>query len=63
MKTELMLAAVAVALLPLAGCGGKNEPPDLAKSQRQAIEKAKSVEQTLQQSAGRQREEADKSEK
>lgn len=58
---ELMLATVAI--LAMTACGGPDNPPDLAKSQRQALEKARSVEQTLQQSAKRQREEADRNEK
>jgi hypothetical protein len=58
---ELILATVA--FLSITACGGPDNPPDLAKSQRQALEKARSVEQTLQQSAERQREEADRNEK
>ncbi len=49
------------ALLLVAACDGKpREPaPDVLKSQRQMLNKAKDVEQVLQQSADRQREEVE----
>jgi hypothetical protein len=54
----LWVVTTVVALL--AGCDSKpKEPPDLLKTQRQAIEKAKGVEQSLQQSAGERREQSD----
>jgi hypothetical protein len=40
--------------------GPKEPPPDLLKGQRQSMERAKGVEQTLEQSADRRREEADR---
>ena len=47
-----------IAVFSVAGCDTKSSapPPDLVKSQREAMEKAKGVEQTLQQSADRKRE-------
>lgn len=50
-----------VTLLLLAACDSKSgsPPPDLMKSQRQAMEKAKGVEQVLQQSADRRREQGE----
>jgi hypothetical protein len=55
---SLWVLTVGVALL--AGCDSKpKEPPDILKTQRQAIEKAKGVEQILQQSAGERGERAD----
>lgn len=49
---------VFLALAAVSGCDSKssNPPPDLVKSQREAMDKAKGVEQTLQQSAERKRE-------
>ena len=45
----------------LAACdSGPKTPPDLVQTQRQAMEKAKGVEQVLQQSAGERREREDK---
>jgi len=43
-------------LLLLAACNSGNTPPDLVKAQREAMEKSKKVEQVLQQSADRKRE-------
>ncbi len=45
-------------LLLVAACDSKPKepPPDIIKSQRQAMEKAKGVEQNLQQSADQRRE-------
>jgi len=40
----------------LAACNSSNTPPDLVKTQREALEKSKKVEQVLQQSADRKRE-------
>lgn len=55
------LVVVLLALPLLAACdSGPKQPPDLVKSQRQAMDKAKGVEQTLQQSAGERREREDK---
>jgi len=49
-----------VVLAFVSGCDGKpKEPPDLLKTQRQAMEKAKGVEQILQQSADERRGQAD----
>jgi len=46
----------------IAACdsGPKEPPPDLLKGQRKSMERAKGVEQTLQQSSDRRREEADR---
>lgn len=45
-------------LLLVAACDSKprEPPPDIIKSQRQAMDKAKGVEQVLEQSAGQRRE-------
>lgn len=40
--------------------GSKEPPPDLLKGQRKSMERAKGVEQTLQQSTDRRREDADR---
>jgi hypothetical protein len=52
--------ALAVGLL-VAGCDSrpKETPPDILKGQRQSLERAKGVEQTLQQSGAERREQAD----
>ena len=52
---------VAVPLAALAGCDSKPKepPPDLVKSQRQAMDKAKATEQVLQKSAEERRKQAD----
>jgi len=52
---------VAVAIAAIAGCDSKPKepPPDIIKSQRQAMDKAKGVEQILQKSADERREQAD----
>lgn len=48
---------VLLVLFAVAGCDTKSSdsPPDLVKTQREAMDKAKGVEQTLQQSAERKR--------
>jgi len=49
-----------VVLALVTGCDSKpKEPPDILKAQRQAVEKAKGVEQILQQSADERRGQAD----
>ena len=46
------LRVLMVVLAGLTGCDGRpKEPPDILKTQRQTMEKAKGVEQILQQSA------------
>ena len=59
---RVMWLLVAVPLAALAGCDGKpKEPaPDLVKSQRQALDKAKGVGDTLQRSAQERAEKAEK---
>lgn len=49
---------ILVTLLVLAACDTKSSspPPDLIKSQREAMEKSKGVERMLQQSADQKRE-------
>ena len=49
---------ILVTLLLLAACDtkGSGPPPDLIKSQREAMEKSKGVERMLQQSADQKRE-------
>lgn len=50
---------VFLVLAAVSGCDSKSgsPPPDLVKTQREAMDKAKGVEQTLQQSAERKRQE------
>jgi hypothetical protein len=50
---------ILVTLLALAACNSGSSPPDLVKSQRQAMDKAKGVEQVLQQSADQKREQVE----
>jgi outer membrane PBP1 activator LpoA protein len=50
---------ILVTSLVLAACNSGSSPPDLVKSQRQAMEKAKGVEQVLQQSADQKREQVE----
>lgn len=52
---------IAAAILAIAGCDSKpkDPPPDIIKSQRQMMDKAKGVEQVLQKSADERREQAD----
>ena len=51
---------LALAIAGLAACDSKpKEPPDLVKSQRQALDKAKATEQILQKSADERRKQAD----
>lgn len=47
---------ILVLLMLLAACNSGSPPPDLVKSQRQAMDKAKDVGQVLQQSADQKRE-------
>ena len=54
------LRVLMVVLAFVSGCDGKpKEPPDLLKTQRQAMEKAKGVEQILQRSADERRGQTD----
>lgn len=58
--------ALGIALTVLAGgCGSQSEepPPQIFKPQREALEKARGVEQTLQQSAQQRREQVEREEK
>jgi hypothetical protein len=52
---------ILLVLLLVAACDSrpKEPPPDIIKSQRQAMEKAKGVEQILQQSADQRRDQGD----
>ena len=52
---------IAAAVFVVAACDSKpkDPPPDIIKSQRQAMDKAKGVEQVLQKSADERREQAD----
>lgn len=43
-------------LLVVAACDSKAPPPDIVKAQRQSMDKAKGVEQVLQQSTEQRRE-------
>ena len=52
---------VAAAIVAIAGCDSKPKepPPDIIKSQRQMMDKAKGVGEVLQKSADERREQAD----
>lgn len=65
LRSSFCLALMACFTLAIAACdsGPKEPPPDLLKSQRQSMERAKDVEKTLQQSSERRREEIDRAEK
>ena len=54
-------AVVALAVLAAAGCDSKPKepPPDIVKSQRQVMDKAKGVGDVLQKSADERRDQAD----
>ena len=56
--SSFMIAAV---IFTVAACDSKpkDPPPDIIKSQRQVMDKAKGVEQVLQKSADERREQAD----
>lgn len=58
MRSWMVLAA---ATLAVAGCDSKPKepPPDIIKSQRQVMDKAKAVGDVLQKSADERREQAD----
>jgi hypothetical protein len=53
--SRLAAAAVWIPCLLLAGCGRSNPapPPDILKTQREAMEKAKATEKVLQDAADR----------
>ncbi len=57
---RVTLIATCAFLVAACDSGPKQPPPDLLKGQRQSMERAKGVEQTLEQSADRRREEADR---
>ena len=59
MKTS---GGILLAALLLAACspGGSDHKPKMAEQQRQALDKAKGVQDTLQQSAQQQQQEIDK---
>lgn len=57
------LMAVCTVVIMACDSRPKEPPPDLLKGQRQSMERAKGVEQTLQQSGDRRREEVDRAAK
>jgi hypothetical protein len=60
---RLMLMACCALAISACDSGRKEPPPDLLKSQRQSMERARDVEKTLQQSSERRREEVDRADK
>jgi hypothetical protein len=62
LRTSFRLTLLAFSVMAITACdsGPKEPPPDLLKGQRQSMERAKGVEQTLEQSADRRRAEADR---
>jgi hypothetical protein len=59
---NLKLASAALALI-LAGCQPSDNPPNLVKSQRQVMDKAKAVPDQLQQRVDEQGKKADEEQK
>lgn len=61
-RTLLRLTLTVAFAFAASACdsGPKAPPPDLLKGQRQSMERAKAVEQTLEKSADQRREEADR---
>ncbi len=57
---RVTLIAASACLITACDSGPKEPPPDLLKGQRKSMERAKGVEQTLDQSTDRRREEADR---
>ena len=60
MRITLILAILYTAFLTGCDSGKQAPPPKLFESQRNALDKAKGVQDTLQQQADQQREEIDK---
>jgi hypothetical protein len=60
---HLVLALAVSVLFTACGQDAEEPPPRIFKPQREALEKAKGVEQTLQQSADRRREQIEREEK
>lgn len=62
LRSSFRLMLMACCALAISACdsGRKEPPPDLLKSQRQSMERARDVEQTLQQSSDQRREQADR---
>jgi ABC-type uncharacterized transport system auxiliary subunit len=58
-----LLAVIASMLVILAACKPAEPPPDLIKTQRDALDKSKSVEGQLQQQANEQRKAVESAEK
>jgi len=59
MGANLGVLLVSVALIAACDSKPKNPPPDIIKSQRQALDKAKDVEKVLQKSADQRRDQAE----
>jgi len=59
------VAVICVACLSLQGCGRSNPepPPDLLKSQREALQKAKAADQAVQDAAERQNQQIESQQK
>ncbi len=58
-RIAVVLATAAVIALPLSACKRSEPPPDLVKTQRDAMEKAKDVGKTMQKSVDDQGKKAD----
>ena len=59
MRASSFVVAAAICVIAACDSKPKDPPPDIIKSERQAMDKAKGVEQVLQKSADERREQAD----
>jgi len=60
MRNLLFTSLLVVSVTLLAGCGAQEEPQNLLDSQKQAMDKAKALEEQMQKSLDERMEEVDK---